>query len=59
MAGADWSEPAQAPPLKNMVGFRNVLVHGYDDVNLNVVRSILASHLTDLEAFVSPIRRRL
>ena len=59
LAGAGWIEPSQAAPLKNMAGFRNVVVHGYDDVYLGVVRSILASNLTDLELFVSAIRRRL
>lgn len=59
LAEADWIEPAQAGPLKNMAGFRNVVVHGYDDVDLDVVRSILTSNLTDLEMFVSAIRRRL
>lgn len=59
LAGADWIEPTQTGPLKNMAGFRDVVVHGYDDVDLDVVRSILTSNLTDLEMFVSAIRRRL
>ena len=43
-------------PLGNMAGFRNVLVHGYDAVDLAVVRDILAHHLDDLLAFASAIR---
>ena len=45
--------------LRNMAGFRNVLVHGYDDVDLAVVRDVLEHHLGDLDAFVAAVRRRL
>jgi uncharacterized protein YutE (UPF0331/DUF86 family) len=41
-----------------MVGFRNVLVHGYDDVDLAIVREILERRLDDLLAFVGTIRAR-
>jgi uncharacterized protein YutE (UPF0331/DUF86 family) len=41
-----------------MAGFRNVLVHGYDDVNLDIVRDILDRRLGDLERFVGAIRAR-
>ena len=42
-----------------MAGFRNVLVHGYDDVDLAVVRDVLEHRLGDLDAFVAAVRRRL
>ncbi len=42
-----------------MVGFRNVLVHGYDAVNLEIVRDIVEHRLVDLEGFVAAIRARL
>lgn len=45
--------------LRNMAGFRNVLVHGYDDVDLTVVHDVLAHHLADLTAFIEAVRRRL
>lgn len=59
LARASWITSHQAEPLKNMVGFRNILVHGYADVDLGIVRSILDSHLDDLVTFVTTIRRRL
>ena len=40
-------------------GFRNVLVHGYDTVDLAVVEDVLRSRLGDLLDFVSVIRLRL
>jgi uncharacterized protein YutE (UPF0331/DUF86 family) len=39
-----------------MAGFRNILVHGYQDVDLRVVEDIVENHLTDLLAFVAAIR---
>jgi uncharacterized protein YutE (UPF0331/DUF86 family) len=52
-----WLEATLTATLRNMAGFRNVLVHGYDDVDLAVVQDILANHLSDLTAFVAAIRR--
>jgi uncharacterized protein YutE (UPF0331/DUF86 family) len=43
--------------LRDMVGFRNVIVHGYQDVDLGVVEDVLRNHLDDLLAFVAAIRR--
>lgn len=45
--------------LQNMAGFRNVLVHGYDTVDLAIVRDVLEHRLDDLLAFVSTIRETL
>jgi uncharacterized protein YutE (UPF0331/DUF86 family) len=42
-----------------MVGFRNVLVHGYQEVDKAVVRDVVESHLGDLEAYVAAIRDRM
>jgi uncharacterized protein YutE (UPF0331/DUF86 family) len=54
-----WLDAALAGSLRNMAGFRNVLVHGYDDVDLSVVRDVLGNHLVDFEAFVAAIRQHL
>lgn len=45
-----------ASPLRDMASFRNVLVHGYQEVDLGIVEDVLANHLGDLEAFVAAIR---
>jgi uncharacterized protein YutE (UPF0331/DUF86 family) len=45
--------------LRNMAGFRNVLVHGYDEVNLGIVADVVANRLDDLLAFVAVIRRAM
>jgi uncharacterized protein YutE (UPF0331/DUF86 family) len=38
---------------------RNILVHGYAEVDPEVVKDVVEHHLGDLDAFVSPIRARL
>lgn len=45
-----------AATLGNMAGFRNILVHGYETVDLAIVRDVLEHHLDDLLSFVAAIR---
>jgi len=45
--------------LSAMAGFRNILVHGYDEVDLAIVADVLATRLGDLEALVDAVRRNL
>jgi uncharacterized protein YutE (UPF0331/DUF86 family) len=54
-----WLDRDLTVHLRNMAGFRNVLVHGYDDVDLAVVHDVLTRHLGDLIAFVDAVRSRL
>lgn len=42
---------AQSEALGRMVGFRNVAVHDYQALNLDIVRAIIRSHLSDLLDF--------
>ena len=45
--------------LADMAGFRNVLVHGYDDVDVGIVRDIVVNRLDDLSCFADCIRLTL
>lgn len=54
-----WLEDSQAALLSDMVGFRNILVHGYGDVDLRVVRDMLENNLDDLLEFVAVVRSRM
>jgi uncharacterized protein YutE (UPF0331/DUF86 family) len=54
-----WVPSGLAVPLRGMVGFRNILVHGYGAVSLEIVQEIVESRLEDLLAFVQAIRERL
>ena len=59
LAHSGWIDAVLHDSLSRMAGVRNVLVHGYDDVNLDVVRDVLDHRLGDLEAYVVAVRRRL
>ena len=41
-----------------MAGFRNILVHGYQKLNLDVLTDVLQNRLSDLIDFVQAIRQR-
>ncbi|MDI3534942.1 MAG: hypothetical protein PWQ82_1307 [Thermosediminibacterales bacterium] len=40
-----------ANKLKAMVGFRNIAVHDYQAINLDIVQQIIIKHLNDLKKF--------
>ena len=44
-------DPSLATRLRKMVGFRNVAVHDYQKLNLDVVRSIVVERLDDFLEF--------
>jgi len=54
-----WLSADLAPSLRNMAGFRNILVHAYDRLDLVVMIDVLRHRLADLDGFVEAIRRRL
>mgnify|MGYP000938531320 CR=1 FL=1 len=41
-----------AQAMQAMVGFRNIAVHDYQAVNLDIVRAVIEKHLVDLKEFV-------
>lgn len=45
--------------LEQMAGFRNVVVHLYQEVDLGIVTDVVENHLEDLLEFAAAIRRRL
>lgn len=54
-----WVAEDLAVSLRSMAGFRNILVHGYDAVDLAIVEEIVRNQLDDLLAFVRAVRARL
>jgi uncharacterized protein YutE (UPF0331/DUF86 family) len=58
LAQRSWISADLARTLHQMAGFRNVVVHGYDTVDLAVVRDVLAHRLDDLLQFVAAVRAR-
>jgi uncharacterized protein YutE (UPF0331/DUF86 family) len=59
LARADWIGLELAEALSDMAGFRNVLVHGYVDVEARIVRDVVENHLDELLDFVRAIRGRV
>lgn len=41
--------------LKKMVGFRNIAVHEYESISVDVLKSILKNRLKDLEDFYATV----
>jgi uncharacterized protein YutE (UPF0331/DUF86 family) len=54
-----WLASDMRARLADMAGFRNIQVHGYDDVDLSVVEDVVTTRLVDLESFVASIRQGL
>lgn len=54
-----WLPAPLAARLQDMAGFRNVLVHGYAEVDPRIVRDVVENRLGDLVAFADEIRRRI
>jgi uncharacterized protein YutE (UPF0331/DUF86 family) len=54
-----WLPADLATTMRRMVGFRNILVHGYETVDVGVVREIVEERLGDLLAFVAAVRNGL
>jgi uncharacterized protein YutE (UPF0331/DUF86 family) len=59
MVREGWLPKQLALPLSNMVGFRNILVHGYQAVDPAAVRDVVEHHLQDLLTYCSAVRERL
>ena len=53
-----WVSVDLAGALRRMAGFRNVIVHGYRQVDVSVVRDVLENRLDDLLGFVAAVRAR-
>ena len=51
LAQGGWIEAALADSLKRMVGFRNIAVHSYQELQLSITISILEKHLDEFLQF--------
>ncbi|MCG3086440.1 type VII toxin-antitoxin system HepT family RNase toxin [Sporosarcina cyprini] len=48
-------EPDLAKILMNMVGFRNIAVHDYQTLELDILQAILSKHLDDFKLFTKVV----
>ena len=59
LARAGWLTEALTNELGNMAGFRNILVHGYDEVDVRILEDVVRNHLDDLLEFCRLVRARV
>lgn len=48
-------DPILSQNLKAMVGFRNIAVHDYQSINLEILQAIIEKHLTDFTDYTKVI----
>jgi uncharacterized protein YutE (UPF0331/DUF86 family) len=51
--------PDLGDQLKKIVGFRNLAVHQYRELDLNILEAVIRANLDDLLAFAQAIRHEL
>jgi uncharacterized protein YutE (UPF0331/DUF86 family) len=56
---AGWMPAGLAQTVRQITGFRNVVVHGYQALDRDILKDIVENRLDDLLAYVSAIRTRL
>jgi uncharacterized protein YutE (UPF0331/DUF86 family) len=54
-----WLSAPLTETMRHMVGFRNIVVHGYQSVDPEIMRDIVEHRLDDLLAFTAAIKARL
>lgn len=59
LARHGWITEELSQTLKKVVGFRNIVVHGYEELDLGIVQDVAEHRVGDLLAFVAEIRQRL
>ena len=48
-------DPLTASRMEKMTGFRNIAIHNYQSLNLEILKSILTKNLKDLEDFYTAV----
>lgn len=43
--------------IKGMIGFRNIAVHNYQKLNLDIIQKVIENHLVDFEKFITEVNR--
>lgn len=59
LAKNQWLSRELDDTMRKMVGFRNIVVHGYQSVDRAILRDMVEHRLADLLAFTQAIRSRL
>ncbi len=55
LANAKIITKALSKKMQSMVGFRNIAIHEYQALDVNILKTLLTKHLNDLEQFYTTI----
>ncbi len=55
LADADIISDSSCKQMQGMVGFRNIAVHDYQNLNIDIVIAIVEKHLEDFEVYIKDI----
>ena len=59
LAKGGWLSPELTQTMRDMAGFRNILVHGYQAVDVLILRNLVENRLDDLISFAVTVRSRM
>lgn len=59
LAAAGWLSAPLTRSLRDLAGFRNIVVHGYEKIDLRIVADVVRNRLEDLLDFVVAVRAGL
>ena len=45
--------------MKKMVGFRNIAVHEYQKLNIDILKSVIENHINDINGFAEDVMRNV
>jgi uncharacterized protein YutE (UPF0331/DUF86 family) len=51
-------EPETAERMREMVGFRNIAIHEYQQLDTSILKDIVDDHLADFERFIQECARK-
>lgn len=55
----NWMNSSTCKQMQKMVGFRNIAVHDYQEINLEILKAILTRNLSDFEDFYKQILNKI
>ncbi|NOT81801.1 MAG: DUF86 domain-containing protein, partial [Gallionella sp.] len=55
---AEEISPSIADHLKKMIGFRNIAVHDYREIDWAIVRKVIETHCNDLAIFANDMVKK-
>lgn len=53
-----WIDFKTCEQMQKMIGFRNIAIHDYQELNIDILKSILTKHLSDFENFYKQVLKK-